>query len=113
MAKIKMPGIERKILSGHIANPVPPESSAPVGGKVIIFESWCKRCGICSHFCPTGALEVTEEGLPYLAHPDKCTLCGMCWNRCPDLAIVKGKPENGNHTNGKKKKVEAKGGENG
>jgi len=100
MAKVKMPGIERKILSGHIATPVSPESSAPVGGKIIVFESWCKRCGICSHFCPTKALEVKNGGLPFLAHPDKCTLCGMCWIRCPDLAIVKGLQFNGN---GKKK----------
>ncbi|MFP4458659.1 MAG: 4Fe-4S binding protein [Candidatus Zixiibacteriota bacterium] len=98
MAKIKMPSIDRKIMSGHISVPKPLRSPKETSGKVILFDSWCKQCGICTHFCPTGALQVGEDGYPYLAHPEKCTLCGMCWRRCPDLAIVKGR----NNGNGKK-----------
>ncbi|MCD6097499.1 4Fe-4S binding protein [bacterium] len=59
-------------------------------GKIIVFEKWCKRCGICVAFCPTGALANDERGVPYLAAPEKCVLCGQCWLRCPDLAIIEG-----------------------
>ena len=80
---------DRRIMSGHISTGIPLGGNNAVRGKVLLFDSWCKKCGICSHFCPTGALEVNEEGYPILAHPDKCTLCGMCWVRCPDFAIIK------------------------
>ena len=96
MAKGKFPKTERRILAGHIAKTVPASSSRPIDGKLIFFDSWCKRCGICTYYCPTGALETDENDLPYLAHPDKCTLCGMCWMRCPDLAIAPG-PNGKNH----------------
>ena len=60
-----------------------------VGGeKVHIFEAWCKRCGICVAFCPTGALTSDKDGLPVLTYPEKCTLCGMCELRCPDFAVT-------------------------
>ncbi|OQX88343.1 MAG: hypothetical protein B6D65_06015 [candidate division Zixibacteria bacterium 4484_93] len=59
-------------------------------GKIVVFEKWCKRCGICVAFCPTGALAEDERGVPYLATPDKCVLCAQCWLRCPDFAIIKG-----------------------
>jgi 2-oxoglutarate ferredoxin oxidoreductase subunit delta len=56
--------------------------------KVHIFEAWCKKCGICVAFCPTGALTSDKDGLPQLTYPDKCTLCGMCELRCPDFAVT-------------------------
>jgi len=58
------------------------------GGKIRVFEAWCKKCGICVPFCPTGALTSNEDGLPVLTYPEKCTLCGMCELRCPDFAIA-------------------------
>ena len=58
------------------------------GEKVHIFEAWCKRCGICVAFCPTGALTSDKDGLPVLTYPEKCTLCGMCELRCPDFAVT-------------------------
>lgn len=57
------------------------------GEKIHVFEAWCKRCGICVAFCPTGALTSDKDGLPVLTYPEKCTLCGMCELRCPDFAI--------------------------
>jgi 2-oxoglutarate ferredoxin oxidoreductase subunit delta len=90
MSKYKPPKSDRQIMAGQIGKSVLASSSRPLEGKIIIFDSWCKRCGICTHFCPTGALETDENGLPFLAHPEKCTLCGMCWMRCPDMAIVPG-----------------------
>ena len=56
--------------------------------KVHVFEAWCKKCGICVAFCPTGALTSDKEGLPLLTYPEKCTQCGMCELRCPDFAIA-------------------------
>jgi 2-oxoglutarate ferredoxin oxidoreductase subunit delta len=56
--------------------------------KVHVFEAWCKRCGICVAFCPTGALTSDKDGFPVLTYPEKCTQCGMCELRCPDFAIA-------------------------
>lgn len=47
----------------------------------------CKRCGICKHFCPAQAIELREDGLPYLAKPKACTSCGLCRDMCPDWAV--------------------------
>ena len=64
-------------------------SDKGIGGeKVHIFEAWCKKCGICVAFCPTGALTSDKDGLPVLTYPEKCTLCGMCELRCPDFAVT-------------------------
>jgi 2-oxoglutarate ferredoxin oxidoreductase subunit delta len=56
--------------------------------KAHVFEAWCKRCGICVAFCPTGALTSDKDGFPVLTYPEKCTQCGMCELRCPDFAIA-------------------------
>lgn len=50
--------------------------------------SRCKRCGICSHFCPVGAIETNKDGVPYLAHPEECTSCHLCERMCPDFVIT-------------------------
>jgi len=55
----------------------------------------CKRCDICSHFCPTEAIDVQEDGTPFLARPEDCTSCGLCEAMCPDWAIYMGLPEDG------------------
>ena len=47
----------------------------------------CKRCGICSHFCPVGAIGVRDDGTPYLAKPEACNSCGLCSDMCPDWAV--------------------------
>ena len=52
-----------------------------------LYLGWCKRCGVCVAFCPTGALEKDEWGYPFMAHPEKCTACHMCEMLCPDFAI--------------------------
>ena len=57
-------------------------------GKVVIFGLWCKGCGLCVEFCPTGVLELNEDDHPFVAHPEKCTACHWCDTHCPDLAIV-------------------------
>lgn len=55
---------------------------------VFIYYNWCKRCGICIEFCPTGCLGKREDGAPYVANPEKCTHCETCDRLCPDFAIT-------------------------
>ena len=50
------------------------------------YESWCKRCGICTAFCPTGALTEGPDGRPVWDR-EKCIGCRLCEYRCPDFAI--------------------------
>jgi len=55
---------------------------------VQINEAWCKSCGICSAFCPTGTLVDDGDGEPRIADMDLCNGCQLCVVRCPDFAIV-------------------------
>ncbi len=55
---------------------------------VYIYYQWCKRCGICVAFCPTGVLSRKPDGAPYVEHPEKCIHCGTCDRLCPDFAIT-------------------------
>jgi len=67
---------------------------------VHIYYEWCKRCGICVAFCPTGTLAERPDGAPYVKYPEKCTHCERCDMLCPDYAItgaaVKERKENVN-----------------
>ena len=56
--------------------------------KIDIYRAWCKSCGICVAFCPTGALAKDETGCPYVKDIEKCINCGWCEIRCPDFAIT-------------------------
>ncbi len=61
--------------------------------KIDIYKAWCKACGICAAFCPTGVLGRDEAGYPYVKEPEKCINCGWCEIRCPDFAITVEKRE--------------------
>ncbi|MEG0642148.1 MAG: 4Fe-4S binding protein [Romboutsia sp.] len=54
--------------------------------KLVIKESWCKKCGICIEFCPKKVLDLNTKSV-YLKDEDNCILCGLCELRCPDYAI--------------------------
>ena len=71
--------------------------------KIDIFKAWCKACGICVAFCPTGVLGIDEAGYPYVKDIEKCINCGWCEIRCPDFAITVEKKTKG------KKRAEEKG----
>ncbi len=73
--------------------------------KIDIYKAWCKACGICVAFCPTGVLARDEAGNPYVKDIDKCTNCGWCEIRCPDFAITVEAKTKG------KKRIHVKGGE--
>ena len=56
--------------------------------RIIINSEWCKSCGICMTFCPSGTLATGAEGKALAVNEDACTGCGLCERLCPDLAIV-------------------------
>jgi 2-oxoglutarate ferredoxin oxidoreductase subunit delta len=56
--------------------------------EVEINYSWCKSCGICYSFCPTGAIGKGNLLEPVVSDEKKCIGCLMCENLCPDFAIV-------------------------
>ena len=54
----------------------------------IIFKDWCKKCGICSSFCPKNVIGQDEEGGPVFERPEDCIGCRFCELHCPDFAIT-------------------------
>ena len=54
---------------------------------IVINQQWCKRCGICSSFCPRDVFTTDAEGTVTVAYPEACISCEICERMCPDLAI--------------------------
>jgi len=42
----------------------------------------CLGLGACARVCPSGAIEITSEGLAVISR-EKCTGCGKCASTCP------------------------------
>jgi 2-oxoisovalerate ferredoxin oxidoreductase delta subunit len=55
--------------------------------KPIIDEDTCKRCKICSQFCPDGVI-YRENGEPIAIDYDYCKGCGICATECPHESIT-------------------------
>jgi len=53
-----------------------------------IFRDWCKKCGICSSFCPKNVIGRDEGGWPVFERPEDCIGCRFCELHCPDFAIT-------------------------
>jgi len=62
--------------------------SGDANSPVLIYYNWCKKCGICVAFCPTGCLGRKADGAPYVQAPEKCIHCETCDRLCPDFAIT-------------------------
>ena len=48
----------------------------------------CEACGECSHHCPTGAIQETQDGTRSIVDPAACMNCGQCLIHCPYGAVV-------------------------
>ena len=59
---------------------------ATVKNQPRIEQAWCKGCGICVAFCPTGALFLNSKVKAELK-PGKCKGCAICALYCPDFAV--------------------------
>lgn len=55
---------------------------------LVIYQKWCKACGICYDLCPQGTLASDSEGRVYIKFPETCTGCKICELHCPDFAIL-------------------------
>lgn len=53
---------------------------------------YATACGLCSRFCPTGALELTSAANEFTLRftPRLCIDCGICAQACPEKAITLG-----------------------
>lgn len=61
--------------------------------KIKFAQSKCVSCSQCVKQCPTGALQMKEEGLSYNIHT--CNTCHQCEKACPKAALVYGAGESG------------------
>lgn len=67
-----------------------PEGGALMGG-IIVDQSRCTRCGICSLVCPAGIIDAAGEGAVPQVPPAKanlCIRCGHCEATCTSGAVV-------------------------
>lgn len=55
--------------------------------KIIIDYELCKKCGICSAFCPKKVYSFNELNGLKVAREEECTACDKCVIMCPDFAI--------------------------
>ena len=61
---------------------------------IIIDESRCKGCGLCTIACPKKLVSLSPElnsygvAMAVFSNPDACTGCALCAEMCPDVAIT-------------------------
>lgn len=55
--------------------------------KVAINMDWCKKCGICTAYCPKGVFVEDDFASPIIEKPENCIKCMLCVIRCPDFCI--------------------------
>lgn len=55
--------------------------------KIEINKKWCKKCGLCAHYCPKKVFDLDDYGTPTVAQEKACISCKICEIHCPDFAI--------------------------
>jgi NAD-dependent dihydropyrimidine dehydrogenase PreA subunit len=87
-----LPRQHTKIMS-LLAQRVAAESRVPTpsGFDLHIDEARCTACTLCAKFCPTGALEFTDDGQSFCLtiQPSRCLGgdCSICVLACPEEAV--------------------------
>lgn len=77
-----------------IGQSVVPEIETRLFGSVSIDESKCRACGMCTVFCPTGALKKSEEkpasgeGSYLEFQLMECVQCNLCADTCLQKCIM-------------------------
>lgn len=64
-------------------------------GRIVVDETFCKGCGLCTTVCPKKILELDAARLTAKGYhpaactdPVQCTGCATCATMCPDVAIT-------------------------
>ncbi|NTW99733.1 MAG: 4Fe-4S binding protein [Geobacteraceae bacterium] len=61
---------------------------------IIIDETRCKGCGLCTIACPKKLVSLSETSnslgftVAVFSGPEQCTGCALCAEMCPDVAIT-------------------------
>ncbi len=72
-----------------MSDSTPKKTRKPSPTKEIkVFDTWCKRCGLCVAFCPKQVYDRDESGKPIPVRLEDCIACRQCELRCPDFAIM-------------------------
>ncbi|NJL44923.1 MAG: 4Fe-4S binding protein [Leptolyngbyaceae cyanobacterium SM2_3_12] len=56
-------------------------------GEILIDETLCVHCGLCTGVCPTRALTLDPESYRLTFNRSRCILCEQCIPTCPVEAI--------------------------
>ena len=54
--------------------------------RPVVDENSCRRCGLCSSYCPEGAISLDNRGVPIIDYVH-CKGCLVCVTECPAHAI--------------------------
>lgn len=91
-----MPDWRRRVEDayGTIEN-IPDETHAAFWPAVVIDDT-CEGCGLCTSYCPTGALRLEEGALTYaqIFTSGACIDCRICELFCPNEAIHRSRQQN-------------------
>lgn len=59
----------------------------PLSEDIVRREERCTHCGLCTIFCPSGALSLERGTMRVLYDPEQCVACLECLDVCPTHAI--------------------------
>jgi 2-oxoglutarate ferredoxin oxidoreductase subunit delta len=63
-------------------------------GRIVIDETRCKGCGLCTLACARKLLSISEKmnvhgyTVASITDMELCTGCALCAEICPDVAII-------------------------